>query len=283
MYELHHLVVEVDNAAVVGDVIADDLVARGRDVGGAAHVLGDGGVVQSAALLFAAVVGKHHSLAYGIEHGRVPLDRLGALVDPHLDEVAVALAACVAGKFVEEHARVGLDARVLDELGVHGAHVLTRFRNDGKLLGEEEVKPHVKGGCRACQACGAGAHDEQRGLRGVGDVGLGNLGFGAEPAGRDGGCGGGGLLGEGDARQSTGSQGGAARALDERATIESHGGSFLIWVVQCDWVVALHGPRRYNALRMMLAFPLRRDRPRWVAGRARGWEDGSFCPALLGW
>ena len=200
MYELHHLVVEVDNAAVVGDVIADDLVARGRDVGGAAHVLGDGGVVQRAALLLAAVVGKHYSLAYGIEHGRVPLDCLGALVDPHLDEVAVALAACVAGELVEEHARVGLEARVLDELGVHSAHVLTRFGNDGKLLGEEEVKPHIKGGRRARKACGAGAHDEQRGFLGVDDVSLSDLRLGAEPAGRDRGCGGGGLLGEGDAR-----------------------------------------------------------------------------------
>lgn len=140
-----------------------------------------GGVVLGAARLLVkgCVVGQDEALPGGVQHRFDPINHLGALVDPHLDEVAVTLTAGVAAELIEQLTLVSVEACLGDEVAVDGAQVFARFGGDGELFGEDEVQAHIDGRGGAGQACGAGSDDEQGSLFGVRDVACGNLGLNA--------------------------------------------------------------------------------------------------------
>ena len=205
------------------DLVAHDLVALGVVSG--VVVLGEGDVVVGAArgVLVVGVQGAGHT---GLGEQLVePVDHRGALVDPDLPDAGVALARGVAHELVEQLALVVGHAGGLAVLGVDGAQPVTGLAHHGALLGDDEVHAQLGGGGGGGHAAVAGAHDEQLALAGLDDVGLGDLGGGAQPVlGAALGVLGLGLLGDGhgEAASGGGHGGGGGSAGEEGAAGHFH-------------------------------------------------------------
>ena len=183
-----------------------NVVAHGSGVRGEVDVLQNGQHVVGAA---SCVRGRHIDnslLASGLHHGVKPVEQLGGFVDPHLDDVLVALAGSVTGELVEQLHAVNFAALSDGGLGVHDAPVLAGLGDLVVLVGKDEL--HAKVGSRAsgAHARGASANNKEVGFLGLLDIRLGNLRLNAQPCGSVGLCSSGALRSvalSGVARRST--------------------------------------------------------------------------------
>ena len=144
-------------------------------------MLGVGDVVVGAArgILVVSIERAGHT---GLDQKLVePVDHAGALVDPNLPDAGVALARGVTHKLVEKLALVVGHTGGLAVLGVDGAEPMTRVAHDGALLGNDEVHAELGGRSGGGHTGVASAYNKQLALASLDDVGLSDLGSGAEP------------------------------------------------------------------------------------------------------
>ena len=203
MHELDQLAVVEHRVAGLLRHLGKEVVAHGVGVAGLPGVLHRGQVVVGAA---GGMGGRHvdAQLLAGGGHDAVdPLHGVGRVVDKHLDEVAVHLAAAIAADLVQQLAGVGgtVGVGLEGELGVDAAQVLAGLGHAGGALHADAAEAQLGSRC-----CGGGtgatrADHQDVAVVGGGDVGRVDNRLLAEPCG--GGCGhahagvGGGALGGG--------------------------------------------------------------------------------------
>ncbi len=184
MVELHEVVVVVDLVPRLLDVPLQDVVAHGVLVGGVEEMLEGRGEVVGASR---GVVGFHggdsEGLTVGLHDGGDPLNHLPSLIEPHLDDALVYAARGVARQLVQQLHLVNWLGHVQAVLRVDGAQVLAGVSDARALLGHDEVESEVTGGAGGHHARVARPDDEEVGVAGGDDVGVGYRRLLAEPVG----------------------------------------------------------------------------------------------------
>ena len=182
--ELHEVIVVADLMPRFLNVPFQNIVAHGVLVGGVEEVL-DGGceVVGAPGGMVGFHGGDAEGLAVGLHDGGDPLDHLLALVQPRLDDALVHAARGVARELVEHLHLVDRIGDLQRVLGVDCAHVLAGVAHARALLGHDEIEPEVARGTGGHHAGVACAYDEEVGVAGGHDVGIGHRGLLAEPIG----------------------------------------------------------------------------------------------------
>ena len=187
--ELGEVVLVVDGVAGLADIVFEQLVAAlllvllGLVLTGVKVVLrGRAEVVAAAGTLLVARVGLEVNVeSVAVHDVDEPVAHLGGVVDPVLDDLLVHLAVGIAGELVEHEHGVGFLAGFLALRGVAHAVPVARGAQKTGLLADLEVEAEVR--CRGSgnHAGVATANDEQVGLARLDDIGIGDLGRGAEP------------------------------------------------------------------------------------------------------
>ena len=183
MHKTHELIAEPDIVALGLDVLEEHVVARRGLIGHDPAVLAHGHNVLGATRGMLAGISYGAELASSGEHGIDPVHNLGGVVNPHLDEVAIALARGVTADLVENlHAIHLADLRGVG--AVDGAEVLAALRDGLSTVHSDEVEAQVAGRSGSSQATVAGAtYDKDVALIRGDNVGSVNLGLLAKPCG----------------------------------------------------------------------------------------------------
>ena len=130
----------------------------------------------------------HEPVAGGLHEVGQPVDHLAGIVDPYLDEIGIHVTACVADNLLQSLGLVNLELGVLLkalelELGVDRADILTDAGRSFALFNDEDLRALLGGGHGGDPAARAAANHQYLGIQLFLDVGIADLGLGAQPIG----------------------------------------------------------------------------------------------------